>query len=117
MQARQIITEAFENQIKDMFKDKESIKTFILNHERKNLCIDNMVTEVKKTELGSAFNLERRHLELMGKEYAKTFSKAALDHAEQSTISQVEKQRRINKAQEREEVARMFQDEDRSESI
>ena len=117
MDTRALLASEFDKEITSMFKEKTEIRNFLLNHERKDLCINNLVTEVRKSEINSAFKMNKEHVITIAKEYAKTFSSAALKYAEEQAVSSLERERRIRKAEEAEEVANMFNSEDHSESL
>lgn len=111
MDTRTILLTAFDNQIKETFKNKTEVKNWLLNHERKNTCIDNLMSEIKKTELKKAVLLNRETIEMLGKDYANSFSKISLRYQEEQAISAMERSRRLKDAEENEEIAKLFEEE------
>lgn len=113
MTPKEIMTKAFDDRIDLLFKEKNSeIWRWLKNHERKNLCIENLCKEVFNEELlkGSK-RLDKEKLEFLGRSYADTFSNLALRKAEEDAVSQMERSRRIREAEEDAEFAKMFNEE------
>jgi len=117
MSTRDFIATTFNREVETLFESNEQIKRFILDHERKELCIDNIAKEIRIAELGSVFKVKTNHVEFVAKEYAKTFSRAALQAAEEKSVSEMEKIRRIKEAKDKEDVANMFGSTDSSVSL
>jgi len=117
MSTRELIETAFNKEVETLFAKNESMKRFILGHERKSLCIDNIDKEIRIAELGSVFTVKTSHVEFVAKEYAKTFSKAALNLEEEKAVSQMERLRRIKEAQDKADVLEMFGSTDSSVSL
>jgi len=111
-----IVTTAFNSQLDKVFNDRREVLHFLNNHERKNVCLSNIVQEVKKTERAT-YKLKRSDLEFIGKEYANTFANAALKHAEQQAVSDLEKLRMAKEYADKKEVMEMFESEDKSVSL
>jgi len=117
MSTRDLIATTFDNEVKSLFSDNETLRRFVLDHERKNLCIDNISKEIRIAELGSVVDIKTSHVEFVAKEYAKTFSKMALKQAEEKSVSQMERSRRVKEAQDKEDIANMFSSTDSSVSL
>lgn len=110
---RDILTASFDKEVKRIFKDRTEMQNFILNHERKNLCIENMLEAIRGTEKVMA-KLSKDDIIYVGKSYAQTFCKAAVDYAERQAMTQLQKDVELRKAQERKEVDDLFLSDDRS---
>lgn len=115
--SREIIKAEFEAEVRELFKDRPHIQEFILNHERLSTCIDNLQAEIRKAEWMSAFRITRKHIEFTAREYARTFSKLAMQYAEEQALSQGERSMRIRKADEQKEIAAMFESVDRTKEL
>lgn len=107
---RDIIEKTFNGYIDTTFKGK-AIHPFLSRHERKSMCIDGLVEEVRKAELS---NIGRRmdltRLKLFATEGAKLFCNMALTKAEQDAMSQIAKQARIDEANKYERAAEILED-------
>lgn len=79
MEIKEIVRTAFDKEIKRIFGEKPELYNFIMKHERKNLCIDNLEKEIRLTELTHPRLLRRDNIEFLGTSYAKTFAKLAID--------------------------------------
>ena len=103
----QILRDSFDGQIIKIFKEKQpDVCNFLLNHERKNLCINNMVELCAKTE--RLYPLKKEDIQYVGKSYADTFSKVALQYEEQQAVSDLERSRRIKKHEDQEAFSKQF---------
>jgi len=117
MFTKTLLKKSFTDQVNLMFRDKPKVSRFILNHERVGQCLENLRVEVKKMELSKSTNLKNSHVEMLGKEYAITFSKLALKHQEEQAVNYLKKQRMIDEKKEIDEIMGMFDSEDSSESL
>lgn len=111
------ITAIFDQEVRRLFKDQPKVKEFILNHERKNLCIENLDVEIRKMQLVPTFTLLKNDFEFIVKSYAYTFAHAALKEVEERKMHYLEKQKKIDEAREFEEIKTMFESEDHSYSL
>jgi len=102
---KNILLESFDNRIKDVFEVKQpNVCKFLLNHERKNVCINNMLKLVTDAEKLSP--LKKEDVQYVARSYADTFSNAALTFEEQNAISEIERSRLIRKNDEQEEFSK-----------
>lgn len=92
------IQKHFDEFINETFKTNTAIRDFILNHERKNICIDNLTMHLKKIELTRPNYVGPGEVRLLAKDYARMFSRAALDHKEEQLLSEAERNRKISEA-------------------
>jgi hypothetical protein len=94
-----VVARHFNAFIEKTFKPKESVKNFLLKHERKELCINNLVTALKTLELTKPQLLGKDEVKQISEDFARMFCKAALDYAEEKALSEAERQRRISEAE------------------
>lgn len=116
-----IITTSFDDEIRRIFATKSEMGNFLLRHERKKLCIENLMKEIRMMELGKAVTLDRDKIEYLGKEFAKTFAKICLLHEERKCMTSLQKSIEQQKIAEDAEYERLFaenvQEYDRSEEL
>jgi hypothetical protein len=99
---RQIITETFDNHLKKEFKEHPNILKFLLNHERKQLCINNLMKEFKIAE----WSIQRydlltlSSLKMFTVDFANMFAKAAIKLKEEQLMSESSKQYKMHQDQE-----------------
>lgn len=90
------ITDEFNSWIKRNIKN-EGVRNYLLQHERKNGCINKVYEQVRKAEVGATvFDKHRYHILIH--ECAKTFCQVALEYAEQQLLSKAEQAKRIHDA-------------------
>jgi hypothetical protein len=111
MDAYQILKKSFDDEVDSLFKEKPAIHSYIKNHERKNLCIENIAKEVRLIELTRAIKLDRNRLEFLGKTYVKTFASIAIAHAEENLKSESKKIQERRARDEAAEFEEMFNNE------
>lgn len=102
------IKQYFDSYLVSTFKS-ENIRNYLLNHERKQRCIDRVCEQIRMAELGQLkqrMNIWRWRT--LVEACAKIFAEAALKHAEEAAISHAEMIRRIDKATEMERFAEEF---------
>lgn len=93
------VQQVFDGYLREKFAAKPDILRFLLQHERKPLCMENLCTQIRIAELsniGKRFNQRRYHFVIC--EIAKLFASAALEQVEQKLLSHAEVQRRIDEA-------------------
>jgi hypothetical protein len=99
---RQIIIDTFDNHLKKEFKEHPNVLKFLLNHERKQLCINNLIREFKIAE----WSIQRydlltlNSLKMFTVDFANMFAKAALKLKEQNLMSEASKQHKMHQDQE-----------------
>ena len=92
---RDRIQTIFDNWIIDNLPNRD-VANYLVNHERKDLCLDEVVTQIKLAELsniGSVFNA-RKH-KLLIEESARMFCTLAVKHKEEAMLSEIDKKQRI----------------------
>ena len=94
---REQIKAVFDAHIKKAFKSRPDLARYFLNHERKNLCLNNLVEEVKKAEwmLGGKMEGEggKEKFILMVEQTASLFCRAAIGQRENEVMSSAERRR------------------------
>lgn len=90
------IEEIFDARIKKVFISKPNMLPFFLQHERKNLCLDNLCEEVKTAEWKLGAKMDKAKFTQMVETIADTFCQAALRQAEFKHLSPAEQYRRRN---------------------
>lgn len=120
MSNQEIVTTAFNAEIERIFEPKEDIKTFLLGHERKKLCIENLLKEIRIIELGGAVKLDRDRIVGLSQDFARTFSKVALEYVERQRMTAMQKKVEKDRLEEDAYFEKLFSEEisevDRSES-
>lgn len=91
------IKERFNGWVKWKYSSDPVLETFILNHERKDLVINNLCREIDKLGLTKHAGNMKRYAEIIDT-YAGLFAKAALREREELHLSEAEKNRRISEA-------------------
>lgn len=84
----QDIENGFDQELKRLFNTKPDILNFLIKHERKQLCLTNLLGEIKKSPW-----LTKPQFNEIIKAAATLFAKAALDTKEKELISQAELKR------------------------
>jgi hypothetical protein len=108
---REIIATAFDKEVKSLFSTNEEVRKHILNHERKNLCIDNITREIKEVEFRNAIKLDAPRIESLAKEFAKSFSKISLNYIEEKEKSDLQKRKERKDQEESDYFEQLFNDE------
>ena len=116
----EMIRTAFDNKI-NSFAVSQDIKTYLLTHERKNLCIDNLVKEIKLIEFKGAVKLDKPRIEMLAGNFAQAFCKITLNHQEQKAKTSLQKSIERKEHEENEFFEKLFEEEvevvDRSKSL
>lgn len=102
----EIVFDSFINQI---FKDKPEIAKYLLRHERRPLVINSCCEQIAIAEgsnIKKTFDVSKYRL-IIG-ECAKIFGKVAVNHAEQSALSRLERIRQIEDAHRLDKIAEEF---------
>ena len=115
MTIQHIIESSFDATVNILFKPNPRVVKFILNHERKKLCIENLVTEVRKMQLQNATTCKKKDLIMLGVEFARTFSDLAIKHEHQDKMHYLEKQKLADEQKALDEIITMFDSVDSSE--
>ena len=110
LDTKTLIERAFNGELKRIFAPKNEVKQFLLKHPRKKICIENLVTEVRKAELSNAIKMDLPKLEFLGKSFAKTFAKLALNLKERELMTNLQKAKEQKMANEAEELKKFFDD-------
>jgi hypothetical protein len=79
----------------EMSKNSE-VRRYLMTHERKPLVLKNCLEQIKfaeRSNISKRFDVTKYNLVI--KECAKIFAKAALGHAEQRALSRIERDRRV----------------------
>ena len=93
------VTKLFDSWIAAKFAGQEAVRSFLLRHERKRLCVDCLCEQIRIAELsriGKVFNAFR--YKYLINQCAQMFCTFALKHAEDDALSRAEKQRRQDEA-------------------
>jgi len=117
MSTRQLIEKHFDAFINETFKEKDSIKLFLLAHNRKEMCINNITSEIFKAELKSPKVMTKENLEFVATEFARTFCNLALKKAEEDQLTDLQRSIQTKKAVEKEKLLNAFENHDNSESL
>ena len=110
MDVKSLIETTFDAEITRIFKPKQEIEKFLLNHPRKSICVGNLVHEVKKSDLLNPVRMDRERVLVLSKSYAKTFASAALEFKERETMTQLQKGIEEKKLSEHLEMEKLFEE-------
>ncbi len=89
----------FHSFIKEKFGAKPNVYTYLVNHERKDKCIDEITAQIRMAEISNIrHRLDLGRIQLMAEAGARMFCSAAIQHAEERALSGAERQRRIDNA-------------------
>jgi len=92
------VARCFDSFLVSTFK-AESIRNYLLNHERKQVCIGKVCEQIRIAELSNLkgrFDLWRWRQVIEA--CAGIFANAALNHAEEKALTQAERTRRLDEA-------------------
>jgi len=91
---RSEIEKLFDAELDRIFKTKPDIAKFLKTHPRRNLCLDNLCEQVETCEKRTySITFDADAYKDVIKSVARMFSEAALNHLEQSLLSESEKLR------------------------
>ena len=100
---RRVITERFNKKVREIFGEKPEVMRFLMNHERKNVLIENLAAEINKLE-NSLVKTKVDSLNMVIDDFTVMFCRAALDTKETETRSYVESMRLEREAQAQKEL-------------
>lgn len=99
------VSKEFDNVLTTVFTSKPDVLKFLIGHERKQVCLDNLCRE-----LNGIRKLGKENYLAVIASAAKMFAKAALDYKETQLLSEAEKRSRIYNADIEKRVAAASQD-------
>jgi len=108
---KKIITEEFDLQLTTLLKDNPEVLQFILNHERKHLCIANLVREILHAENKVARLITKETIQTISKDFAIMFAKTAIRLKAEQLLSESAIQQKIKEAVELEEYTKTLDSE------
>ena len=76
---KKLVTELFDAYIRTKLHTKPDVLKFILNHERKETCIDNLQKEIRVAEWKVGFKMNYAKVKLMVNTVANMFANNALE--------------------------------------
>lgn len=95
----------FHEFIAEKFRHKPDIYNFLIRHERKQKCLEGICEQIKLAELSNiGQRMDMKRLQILSRAGARMFCDAALKHAEESTLSQSERSRRISEHKDINEI-------------
>lgn len=99
----------FDDYVISIFQSKIDIKNFILKHERKEVCLQNLCEQIRIIELGR-MDLSAHKYKNLIEGVAKMFCDAALKSKEEELITHAEKARRLNEASKLDQAKEMLKE-------
>ena len=108
------IAATFDKEVCRLFNQNLKVQKFILGHERKRLCLENLEKEIRLMMLNPNVNFDKEDFDYLVTSFAYTFSHAALRLKEEEALSFLEKEKRKKEAKEAQEIKDMFESEDHS---
>ncbi len=115
---REQILKEFDSFILQTFKLKPEVRRYLIDHERKNICIDNLCREIQTIErrkLRIIFDLQAYKRTV--RDVAKMFCEACLLHAEEKALTSNERSRRIREGQKEADAQEMINEWKREGSL
>jgi len=105
------VEKKFDDAIREVFKNRSQVVNFLLRHERKNICIDNLCSEILKCEKHHfSINFDAGKYDYVIKEVAKMFAQSSLGYLEQSIMSRAAKVARETEANKYKEAEAELQE-------
>lgn len=92
---KDIIEKIFNFEINNMFPKRE-VRNFLINHERKNIFLENTEREIKLAQ----HKLKKKDLQPLIKDLIRMFAKAALAKKEDEISSKIEIGRRVKRREQ-----------------
>lgn len=94
---RRLVNIFFEAEIKRVFGERQTIIDFILKHERKDRCIDNICHQVMLSEKSARRHLmELKNFETFVRDIARIFASTCIEHKHEELLSSLARQGKIN---------------------
>lgn len=104
---RSEIAVIFNAKIADTFKDKREVLNFLMNHERKNLCLDNLCAQIAECERRALrIGFDAKTYEWTINDVAVMFCKQALRKAAEDSMTQAERVRKSMAVDDNDKLAR-----------
>ncbi len=96
----------FDEYLRKNFKHKPDVLDFLLNHERKEVCIRNLCDQIQVCEKRSKvkLNFDAKAYKLSIEEVAKMFASAAVNAKVAALVSSVERHRRESEESKYDEI-------------
>jgi len=110
----QKIKERFDLKIKEVLKPKPEVMKFVLNHERKDIVLNNLCEQIQACERG-IISFDTTKYNQVIDSVATFFSQAALQVKEADLVSYLEKQRRIDEQVKIENLEKIYNEEVKEE--
>lgn len=85
------IRQIFDARIKKVFHEKDGVRNYLINHERKPLVIQGLQIQLRIAQLGRKHKLSVRDMTIMIESMADFFSRTAIQYKEQLIMSEVQK--------------------------
>lgn len=112
------VTQTFDAAIREHCRkvkeqNRAEITRALLEHERKDVCVQRVCDQIRDAEnkCNIGGRLELKRFKLLIDAAAVMFCDAALEHMKQRTISQAERQRRIDEANRIQNIEQEFEEE------
>jgi len=81
----------FEKALGSLFPLKPEVTRFLIRHERKQRCIENLCSQIALAEAKMGARFQKRHLDEVIKSVVRLFAQTALQHKEEQLLSQAQK--------------------------
>jgi len=108
---KKIITEEFDLQLNELLKTNPEVLKFILNHERKHLCINNLVKEILHAENKIPRLITQETIQTISKDFAIMFAKTAIKLKAEQMLSETAIQQKLKEATDLEEYSKTLESE------
>ncbi len=94
---RRLVNIFFEAEIKKVFGERQTLIDFILKHERKERCIDNICAQVILSERSVKRHLmDLKNFEIFVRDIARIFASTCIEHKHEELLSNLARQGKIN---------------------
>lgn len=107
------ISRIFEKKVRALFVGKNEVINFILKHQRRHICENNLRLEVFNGELKFGIRMDSVRVKKIIEAGAEIFSRAALNHHEFQMMTDSEKQRIASKNKKMDDLQDWYQQENK----
>lgn len=108
------VTQRFDAHLRKLFQESnKEVLNFLLKHERKQLCLNNLCNQILVAEASSKVKVNIDSFQLLIEETAKLFANAAIDARIHELMTPAEKTRRQSEVSKLDEIKSVVVEVDR----
>lgn len=98
------VTTAFDKALKRLHPERSDIADFLVNHERKGMCLDRLCKQIIGAERLMGARFRRKQLDTLIAGVAEMFSTAAIKHRDEAFMNDIQKQQALKKPKTESEI-------------